>query len=62
VSEELDATDFVFDLGPDRDLPCGCRIINGVICFVAKVEGLDLDNLYERPGKFISVDGSMDGK
>jgi hypothetical protein len=50
----MDASDVV---GPDRALPCGCHVINGAICFVSKVENLDLKNLYLRPGKFIAVDG-----
>lgn len=47
-------------VGPDRKLPCGCEVINGAICFVSRVERLDLKGLYDRPGKLIAVDGPTD--
>lgn len=51
---EGDVRDIV---GPDRILPCGCHVINGAICLVARAEGLDTTNLYRRTGRFIPVDG-----
>jgi len=55
--------DFVGDLssitGPDRDLECGCQVINGVICFVFKGD-LDTKTLHVRPGRIIAIDGPND--
>lgn len=55
MSECWDIRDIV---GPDRVLPCGCHVINGAICFVVPT-GLnpDLKKLYDRPGRFIPVEG-----
>lgn len=46
-----------------RELECGCWLMDdGTIWLVSKATGLDTENLYVRPGRFIAVDGEMDAR
>ena len=45
---EIDVADI---FGPDRDLPCGCKVINGAICLVS--QDVTLTGSYVRPGRVI---------
>ena len=51
-SVDIDMADIV---GPDRDLPCGCKVINGAICIVSK--GVTLTGSYIRPGRVLFAQG-----